>query len=490
MIDRLSSMNGMPAATPESSGETPVDLKRVTGALRESRRLVAAIVVLVTGAVLVVSLLSPARYRTDARIADDPASGEAADIATADRQLATSRALVTAPTVLARAAERVPGETADSLAAKVSASVGADTSILDVAATDGNPERAAQIANAVANTFLAERATVEREVVARARERLQREIAGERRAKAPQATLDALNQRLSELAVSEVLAGSNLRLVQPAAVPEEPYAPRPVRSAVIAFFAALFVGVLIALARDRLRASPPDARTLAAAADLPLIAALPATAGKKRRRRFRRRRVWAVDHAMIEEAALQSCVRTALPPRAQRVVLVHGIDGDGSVIAATLARSLSWAGHATALVRMWPADRTAPAPDVPLLEWTDVEDDIGELRRSDVRYAIVESPPPSEGTQLRQLARHMTAVILVARLGSSSLTDAAATRRLVDALGLHPLGLVVTCSAAEAAAIERDGFEGPLRPPSRPRAASPNGALGERERAASKLASS
>ena len=467
MVDRLTSSHSArtDASASGPGGEPPVDLRRVSRALRESRRLVAAIVVLVTAIVLVVSLGSPDRYRTGARIADDPAATETGDVTTADRRLATSSELVTGPTVLAGAARQIPGESASSLAGKVTASVDPAAGILDVTATDGDPRRAARIANAVAATFLTERTRLERREAARARERFAAEIAAQQKAGATAETLAALRERLSELAVAEVTAGSGLRLAQPATPPSQPYAPKPVRSAVIAFFAALFAAVLIALARDRLRSPAPDARALGAAAELPLIAALPAGRG------------WGMDRTMIEEAALQACVRTVLPPRRQRVVLVRGIDGDdgSAAVAAALARALTWAGHPSVLVRVGLPAGPAPAPDVPVIAVGDPDEELADLRPAGYRYVIVDGPPAGDATALRQLARNATAVIAVARLGRSSLSGAAATRRLIDALSLHGLGLVVTCSAAEASEIASEGFDAPEPLPTRPRTPSQNG---------------
>ena len=461
---------------PEREPEPPVDLTGVAGALRRGRRLVVAIVAVVTVVALVVSLASPDRYRASARIAEDPSSGEPLDVAAADRRLATSRELVTAPAVLAEAAERVPGESAGSVAAKVTAKLDITASILDVAATDGDPERAARIANAVAATFLAESERLEREAVVQSRERLTNELERQRRAGASDTTLDALRQRISELAVSEVLAGPGLRLVQPAAAPAAPFAPRPLRTTVVAFFAALFCAVLVALARDRLRPQAPGARALAKAAELPLIAALPPGVDG------RRRRSWPADQALIEEAALQAAVRGALPARGKHVVVVHGVgdDGDGAHVAAGLVRSLNWANQRAALVELAsPDDAGEPAvqsdEDVPVFRCADHEDELEELRRADFRYLIVCSPQTAQGRRLRMLGHEPTAAVLVARLGATSSAEAKAARRLVDALGLHALGLAVTGSAREAKAIAATGFGTPLRLPRRPRPATANG---------------
>lgn len=483
MVDRLNPSNGAPEipATADPPAEPPLDFGRVADALRRNGRAVVAIVALVTATVLVASLLTPPHYRASARIAEDPAAVEAVDIAAVDRRLATSRELVTAPTVLAAAARRLgAGATQGSLATRVSAVVEPAAGMLDVRATDADPAQAARIANAVAATFLGERAEMERSVLARARRELTLEIDRLRSRQATGPTVAALRERLSELAISEVMAGSGLRLVQPAVAPATPYAPRPLRSTLLAFFASLIIGVLVALALDRLRPPAPDARALSRIVGLPLLAALPDARGGRPSALLRRAGLLgnaeaATEHAVIEEAALQASVRLALPPGGRHVLLIHEIsaDGSGDRVATALARSLSWAGHATVLVRCSAPDGRPPEPvqlmpdGAAEMRCTDVEEQFGELERSDYRYVIVAGPRGRPGVRLQMISRHATAAMLVARLGKTSAADAAASRRLIHALGLHGLGLVLTCSATEAAAIGRDGFALPLLPPGR-----------------------
>jgi hypothetical protein len=326
-------------------------------------------------------------------------------------------------------------------------------------------------------TFLAERERLEREVVARARERLTGELRRQRSAGAADTTLDALRQRVSELAVAEVMAGSGLRLVQPAAAPAEPFAPKPVRATVVAFLAALFCGLLAALARDRLRPHAPDASELARLSGLPLIAALPPAGGEGGRRR-----AWPVDQALIEEAALQAAVRSALPTRGKHVVVMHGVghDRDAAHVGIGLVRALNWAGQRAALVELAsPDDPGEPAfertGELPAFRCADHEDELGELLRSDFRYLVVTSPETAQGQRLRMLGRERAAAVLVARLGRTSGAQVKAAARLVDALGLHALGLAVTCSAREARTIAAAGFDAPERPSQGLRAASGTG---------------
>jgi capsular polysaccharide biosynthesis protein len=478
MIDQPTSRNGTAADAPPPAlpPDPPVDLRRLTGAIRRSAVLIVAIVVVATAAVLALSLLSPVSYKATARVADDPVNAETADTEAADRRLATSQQLATTPTVLAAAARRLPGETEESLSGKVSASVDSAASILNISATDPGPEHAARVANAVATALITERARMDRAAVTQASDQLQKEIAQQRKEGANASTLTALEQQLATLTADEALAGTGVRIVGPATPPTSPYAPKPVRNAVLTFLAALIIAILIAVVRDRARRETPSAQELSQTVGLPLIAALPAD---DERRLSRRSRAEARDGAMIEEAALQAAIRMALPPRVLRVVLVHGIGhGDsGAQVAVALARSLSWAGHATVLVRLDEPPGHAPeGAEFDVVDCNDVDDQLEELRHADYRYVIVQSPSAAPGAKLRLLAAHTASAVLVARLGVTSVAEAGAARRLVDALGLHGLGLVVTFSDEDAPAVGRTAFAAPLRPPVRSRTTSPNGA--------------
>ena len=481
MSEKPSTHDGPPPAPPD---DPPVDLRRVAVAVRRNGRGVAVAVGLVTLLVLVVSLLSPDRYRATARIASDPGPGQVvADLETADRRLATDAELVTAPPVLDEAARRLPGESAATLAQTVSATFDPAVSMLDVVATAEDPARSRQIANTVAETFVAARDRVEGRLAARARERLADEIERQRTLGAPATTLEPMRERLSELAVTAATAGSGLRIVQRAPTPDAPYAPRPLRSALLALLSALLVAVLVAIFRDQVRPARPDAAGLTRVTGLPLLAALPAApAGPWERLRqalgLRSRTSRAIDQAVIEEAALQGAVRSALPARGQRIVLVHGIDESGGAAqaAAGLARSLIWGGHETVLVRFAGADRRRAPDGVPTVWCADLHEQLDELRVSEYRYVVVEAPRMARGARLRPLAARSAAAVLVARLDVATFADAAAARRLTDALGLRGLGLVVICRASEVAEIVRTAMTAPFRPPARPRSASHNGA--------------
>jgi capsular polysaccharide biosynthesis protein len=367
------------------------------------------------------------------------------------------------------AAAAVPGANADSLTRNVTATVDPTASILVITVSDPNAERSARLANAVAAAFLKVSAEAQQALLTQAQERVQKELDAQRRRGANATTLQALRSRFGDIAADGVVAGTGLRLVQPATTPTSPTSPHPLRSTVFAVFASLLVAGLIAVARDRLRGRRPDAQALSETLDVPLLAALPVV-GRPRRGSE------ATDGAMLEEAALQAAVRAALPPRAQRVVLVHGIgpDSHAPVVAAALTRALAWAGHATVLLRLdGSADRSPEAerwaPEIAVEACADLEEGLRDLKPSPNRYVIVQSPGRAPNAQLRRIAADIAGMVLVAKLGAASEDDAMEARRLVDALALQPVGLVITCTAADRPLVTRAGFAATPRRRSRPR---------------------
>ena len=213
---------------------------------------------------------------------------------------------------------------------------------------------------------------------------------------------------------------------------------------------ALLLGVLVAVARESLRPALPDAATLSRVAGVPLIAALPA----------------APETGSASSSGACSAVRLA--PRGRRP---DGHRGGGAAGRGprrpAAARPAGRArprdrrprtappGWPTASRARWPGavmrrcssasttardGRREPAADIATLLCTDIDEQLEELRGTDYRYVVVESPRSAAARRLRPLAARSTAVVLVARLGRARTADAAAARRLIEALGLRGLG--------------------------------------------------
>jgi capsular polysaccharide biosynthesis protein/Mrp family chromosome partitioning ATPase len=348
----------------------------MAAALRAAALPLALIVAAVTLLVLVVSLSASARYRATARIVQDPASVAAGTGAVdADqRGLATSLAFLNTPAVREAAATGVPGETAASLEHKVTGEVKSGANVIDVSATDTGPSRAAAIANAVARAFLDRRAEAERASIARTREALEDQLTPG----TPSDQAAAIRSRLGDLAVQSANAGSDLQLAVEARPPSSPYAPRPLRNAVIAFFATLFVGVVAVLVLERLRPHARGALALGRLTGMPVLATLPSAKSSFGREassrlislsrrlpdalalplesageRLGRNPASSADRVRIEtDEAMWSLLGAILPelrPSGRHVLLVASPrQSQGSArVAAGLARALARAGHAT-----------------------------------------------------------------------------------------------------------------------------------------------
>jgi succinoglycan biosynthesis transport protein ExoP len=334
--------SGLAWSGPREADDEPVDVPHYLAALKRAWPLIALIIVLMTVTVLLLSLALSKSYRATARIVLDDRAGtfDTTDVETVRRRLATVQALLTTRNVLEQAAERLPDESAETLEDKVESSVDDDANIIDVVATDGDPDGAAAIANAVARSFLTMQETVERERLTRARAEL--EGALDRLGGAPGSAEEAqaIQERLSELSVSEASAGTGLRLAQSARPPSEPDAPRPVRNTIFAFFASAFIAVLAALAVDQIAPRLSGPRELSRLTGIPILAALPPA------RRGRTRRAQTEE---AYEALLASVLQ--LPPM-RKVVLVTSAfaSEEKSTVAARLGRSLASAGPRTLVI--------------------------------------------------------------------------------------------------------------------------------------------
>ena len=315
-------------------------------------------------------------YRATARIVADTSAAATSGSDAAARQLATNVAVLTSPTVLNAAARTIPRETGSSLADKVTTATASDADVIDVTATDGRAAKAAAIANAVARTFLSQRAASQRASIERTRAALNAQIAALGTGRDVTDEIAALRSRLSDLVVEEANAGNDLQLAEPAQPPTSAYTPRPLRTALMAFVATLLIAALIAALYERLRAESSTGRNIARVAGVPLLATLPADAPVHALDRHlatlanrappplhdllsdvaeRRRRAHAADDERVRAAtddalrSLLGAVLLALPFGDRHVILVTsaGMGQRSSFLAAGLARALATAGQDT-----------------------------------------------------------------------------------------------------------------------------------------------
>ena len=344
-------MSAYAPSTPPTSatGEERVDARRYLSALARSAWLILAIVVVVTAVVLAVSLVLPPRYEATVTLVQEDISTplEASSADSAQRKLLTTAALLDTRRVLARTAASIPGETAASLEEKVESSVDDQANIIEVSATDGDPRRAAAIANGVARSFLSERRTLERTGLRNAQRSLEREIDRLRGTPNADAEVGAIRERISELGVQSAAAGSDVQLAQAAEAPSSASSPKPLRNAVLALFAATLLGVLIALGRDQLVPRVNSSRDLSRLVDVPVLIEIPdVKTGIARRRAL----LTAAENEAYQ--ALRASLEVAVPPTEQRTLLISSaVHGEGkTTVTARLGRALAESGHSTLLV--------------------------------------------------------------------------------------------------------------------------------------------
>ena len=321
-------------------------------ALLRSAGLIAVVVVALTGTVLVLSFLLPKSYQATARIVleEQPGVLGSADL---ERRLFTIKALVTTRNVLQRAARRLDAETTDSLQGKVTSSVDARANIVKVSAADTSAAGAAAIANGTARAFLAQQRAVERRSLARTRAALVREIARLRGSRAARSEIDALRERLSELALLEATSGTELQLAETARPPSSPTSPRPARNALFAFAASIFLAVLVALGREHLAPRVGGTKELVQLSGLTVLVRLPGA-----RRLASKSGIAAATRDAYQ--SLAALIGLQLPAARQHAVLVTSAHEDEgkTEVTANLGRALAQAGDNTLLVS---ADLRRPA---------------------------------------------------------------------------------------------------------------------------------
>jgi polysaccharide biosynthesis transport protein len=330
-------------------GDETIDIRRHLDAVRRAKLFIALLVISATTTAVILSNALPDEYKSTTRLVFQETGSVlgTTDTEAVRRELSTTDSLLTTPLVLRRATASIPGSTREELGEKVESSVDEDANIIDVEASDGSPKRAAAIANGVSEAFIAERTKIDRERLERARKSLLAEIESLQGSANSAPQVQAIRQRISELTVALASAGSDLQIAERAEPAKEPSAPRPLRNGVLAFAAALFLGILLALGRDLLVPRIGGARDLSRLTRLTVLAGVPYV-----RTMLGRRRRYA--SAAEDEAyqTLRAWVELELPPEQTRLLLLtSAVHSEGkTTVTARLGQALAEAGYGVLLV--------------------------------------------------------------------------------------------------------------------------------------------
>jgi polysaccharide biosynthesis transport protein len=144
-----------------------------------------------------------------------------------------------------------------------------------------SPELAAAGADAAAQAFVDWNQQLQRDQISRAIPVLEGQLAEYQTPLSKQTTdYIMLKQRLQDLQILQATANGNYQILAPASVPDAPYAPKPLRSAILGFGVGLFLGVCLAFLLEQFdtRVRRPD--DIATILRQPILGRLPRISSK------------------------------------------------------------------------------------------------------------------------------------------------------------------------------------------------------------------
>ena len=235
------------------------------------------------------------------------------------------------------------------IAAKVSASIDAQTNLVQLIASDRSPDFAAELANAYAEEVQKEALDAERSQISEAIALVKEQLKDAKRGALPDEIV-ILEERLNRL---ETLKGitNPVQIVSAAAAPGSPVSPRPARNSALGLLAGLFLGIILAFARDSLDTRLKTPREIEEHFGLSRVGQLTETAlGRTPLPGDGKRRLDPID---LEAARI---IRTNLDAldrddSIRTMVVTSPLPGEGkSTVAMALAWASAIAGKLTLLV--------------------------------------------------------------------------------------------------------------------------------------------
>lgn len=318
--------------------------------VQERWLLILGMVVLVTGALLAVSLSSTKQYEaTTSIIIEPPQAANLVNAAAAqgvdpERDQATALLLVRSSTVADRAQKQLRStRSASDLLGEVSADSEPDANLIHISATDPVPQEAARIANAFAVQFAAFR-------LEQARGQLDasiRDLRAQLQATpvADRTTRQGIGETLSQVRRLRATTTGDASVVDRAGVPGSPSSPNPKKDGAVGVVIGLVLGLAIAFLVDLLDRRVKSVDAFEELYGLPTLTSIPARTQDPSSNRDR-------QAALEPFRILRNGMALLRPDRDVRVVMVtSAVPGEGkSTVASGLARAVALSGQSVVLV--------------------------------------------------------------------------------------------------------------------------------------------
>jgi tyrosine-protein kinase len=400
------------------------------------------------------------------------------------RVVQTAANLLDSPAAAELAAEQLgDGWTADRVAAATDILPEGESDILAVTAEADDPDLAARVANAFAQSALDARREAVAPILESRIAQLERELQAEPDPSAP-AAVD-LAERLATLRALRSDEGDpTLSLTQRAEAPTSAVGPSRSILVIVSALAGFVLGLGIAIVVDML--SPlrvADAADAVAATGVPVLARVPALPFWQRVRRSPRLRLRPATAAALRRLQHQLDLQPGTP---RRLLFVGGSTGDGvTTSVGELGLTLARAGHDVLLMdlntRKPQLARRLGAPDVTPLatvlaaggDWEsgtasvpdeqglrllavgaqgplgipdDVAADLPEVlaaARERFDYVLIDAPPLTESGEALRITSAVDAVVLVLRPGRTRLVDLESVLAILQRALWTPAGLLL-----------------------------------------------
>lgn len=356
------------------------DLAGLLSVLRRRRRWITGAVVVAVVLAIALSLVTTPVYRATAEVLVEP-EVETTDPDMAGRvffmeqELQTQLQLMESEVVGARVAEALSlGIAPRDVLDKARASVLPETRVIQIVASDTDPERAAQLAQAFADEYLTFRRedAAERLAEASASIRARLDSARQEVARLDEeiaATEDSgrlgsllserdavtdevadLDSQLGQLEAADAVARGGGRVIRAAEVPTSPSEPNPLRNTIVAVILGLGLGVVIALVVDSIDDAIHTSDDAATVSQRPVLGRIPlASEGEGGDLPVLRGTSGLAAESFRDLRTNLRFVGQDGPPHV--VLVTSSIQGEGkSVIAANLALASAAADRSVVLV--------------------------------------------------------------------------------------------------------------------------------------------